>query len=927
VTYGFGRNQHAQLGVGDFKDRNKPTPIPTAYAKVAMVRSGDNSNLLLWEVKDEIYSWGRDNFGQLGQGPTVNDTLPNRVFMDKPVLVSMGGDHTALSVPPAPANMFDYDDFAGKREEFVHYGDSSQPIAPPDLCPRCVPWEDGTPTPTADAKKYTGRQCQNPPWSESSGISIVGVWCFVQKGGTKPCPLSQQVPFGTAEDRSWWIVSCKDTARFSITPDPPARLAVGAVWRKARVQVYQAWRMSLFFRFRKSEKVTNGGNGLVVAIQNHGIDEASKPIGAAGRDMGLARSTRYSFNDGVPNSFGIEVRSIDSNGAIEIRGCYGGAYSADNSLAENARCQIGISYWKPERLCSPLDPDTCCTDAEIRDVNKCFKEDIKDGAPHQLTIVYSPFSMEVYLDDPRFPKIRADVDIRQHVRSYVCNSGPNKDKACQCDGDSACGGKADTESCPQSSCKSSGMAWVGFTAASGDSYSVHEVESWSFYNLGQDGAVRSVGRNLYGQLGLADDKDRRIANLIVGLDGMVVKEIATGKEHTVALTTTGQIYTWGANHFGQLGQGDIYDRNVPSQVRVLEALKTAASAGDPCVCTPIVLNCQNEKPVIKADGKPGCTFNVVKITAGAFHSLAVIERDNDAHEIWGWGDNSFGQLGCLDILGTVTCPWVLKPPGTLGNWPTPEILAEECSGTNPRCMTTPRKLAMFDRYGRQGMVFNLHSLSSGAYHNILITKNCPNCPLPSLCKNQQISREECDCDAGARTRSNVPLLWIQESPDCIAKDLEIYAWGANTRGQLGNNCSNNAHHDYLHMGPNKHVCPDSPIPIRLNSPRSIHLLPYYPNIFPYLPNKNNPKLPTMKFKPKTIIVGGYHNLLVFEDQSIVVSILLPCAHSQSCFLFMVGCFGLTLHANSACASRSLDRKQDEFTKHLHLFVPQPGLGS
>ena len=489
VTYGFGRNQFAQLGTGDRKDRTVPTTIPTAYAKVGDLRSGDHSNILLWEGKDQLYSWGRDEWGQLGQGPTINDTLPNRIFMQKPVLIAMGGQHTLATLPPLPANMFDYDDFAGKKEEFVHYGDSSQPIAPPDLCPRCIPWEEGTPVPSGQQQKYAGRACQKPPWSEASGVSIVGEWCFVLKGPQKPCALAEQA----AWDRAWWIVGCKDTARFELTKNPPARLSRGAVWRRDRVQVYQAWRMSVFFRFDESEKTTMGGNGIVVAIQNNGIDPEDNPLGGTGRDMGIARSTRTSFNEGIPNSFAVEVRSVDNNGAIEIRGCYGGAYSTDNSLPENARCQIGISEWKPDRLCTALDPGTCCTDVEIRDVNKCFKEDIKDGAPHQLTIEYSPYSMSVFLDDPRYAKIKVDVDIRKHINSYECQDGPNKGKRCKCDGSDVCGDFEDTAACMDYTCAISGMAWVGFTSATGDAFSVHKVESWKFLNLGQDGALTSFG--------------------------------------------------------------------------------------------------------------------------------------------------------------------------------------------------------------------------------------------------------------------------------------------------------------------------------------------------------------------------------------------------------------------------------------------------
>jgi len=38
VTYGFGRNHLAQLGIGDFTNRLIPTPLATAYAKIDQLR-------------------------------------------------------------------------------------------------------------------------------------------------------------------------------------------------------------------------------------------------------------------------------------------------------------------------------------------------------------------------------------------------------------------------------------------------------------------------------------------------------------------------------------------------------------------------------------------------------------------------------------------------------------------------------------------------------------------------------------------------------------------------------------------------------------------------------------------------------------------------------------------------------------------------
>ena len=70
VTYGFGRNQYGQLGLGDTVDRDTPTPLATAYAKIVKLDCSAQSSFLLWAGLNTLYSWGRADHGQLGQVPS-----------------------------------------------------------------------------------------------------------------------------------------------------------------------------------------------------------------------------------------------------------------------------------------------------------------------------------------------------------------------------------------------------------------------------------------------------------------------------------------------------------------------------------------------------------------------------------------------------------------------------------------------------------------------------------------------------------------------------------------------------------------------------------------------------------------------------------------------------------------------------------------
>ena len=51
------------------------------------------------------------------------------------------------------------------------------------------------------------------------------------------------------------------------------------------------------------------------------------------------------------------------------------------------------------------------------------------------------------------------------------------------------------------------------------------------------------------------------------LQGKHMKEIACGSGHSAAITTNGELYTWGQGEHGRLGHGDTNSRSKPKLVR------------------------------------------------------------------------------------------------------------------------------------------------------------------------------------------------------------------------------------------------------------------------------------------------------------------------------------------------------------------------
>lgn len=117
-----------------------------------------------------------------------------------------------------------------------------------------------------------------------------------------------------------------------------------------------------------------------------------------------------------------------------------------------------------------------------------------------------------------------------------------------------------------------------------------------------DGTVYTWGRNLHGELGLGGTADASTPQEVTGLTEPIIG-LSAGDGHTLALTETGTLWSWGWNHEGQLGRGDKVSSTVPVEVLGLTDVDSLAA---------------------------GATHSVARTTTG---------------ELWTWGANSFGQLG------------------------------------------------------------------------------------------------------------------------------------------------------------------------------------------------------------------------------------------------------------------------------------------
>lgn len=109
-----------------------------------------------------------------------------------------------------------------------------------------------------------------------------------------------------------------------------------------------------------------------------------------------------------------------------------------------------------------------------------------------------------------------------------------------------------------------GTDWVA--VAGGDSHSL---------GLRIDGSVWAWGNNWRGALGDGTTEDRHVPTRIAKLPGDYVA-IAAGSFHSLALRSDGQLWAWGDNRFGQIGDNSTTDRLAP--VPVLTGVRLPSTA-------------------------------------------------------------------------------------------------------------------------------------------------------------------------------------------------------------------------------------------------------------------------------------------------------------------------------------------------------------
>ncbi|MFA6383185.1 MAG: hypothetical protein WCX17_02060 [Parcubacteria group bacterium] len=253
------------------------------------------------------------------------------------------------------------------------------------------------------------------------------------------------------------------------------------------------------------------------------------------------------------------------------------------------------------------------------------------------------------------------------------------------------------------------------------------------------------GYNGYGQLG--DGTTTLRATPIRVLKGAAVsgdndgtnltnvKSVTVGNNQTCAVSNNNNVYCWGYNNYGQLGDNTTNQQNTPVRV-----LKGAAASGD-------------------NDGTN--LTNVKSVFAGGAHTCAVSNNNNT----YCWGYNSYGQLGDNTTTARYTPVRVLKGEAATG----------DNDGTN---------------------LTNVKSVTAGGVHTCAVSE-AGNAYCWGYNNNRQLGNHSYVQSAtpvrvadlySPTFLSNMVQISAGSAHTCAVSGTgSVYCWGDNGNGQLGDN--------------------------------------------------------------------------------------------------------------------------------------------
>ena len=181
----------------------------------------------------------------------------------------------------------------------------------------------------------------------------------------------------------------------------------------------------------------------------------------------------------------------------------------------------------------------------------------------------------------------------------------------------------------------------------------------SSFGITTSGKLYAWGDNLQGELGLGFIIPQKFSSPVQVGARTDWKTVASSGYNTFALTTDGTMFGWGANSWGQLGQGDVISRSSPVQVGAASSWAQVVSGGSGNSTVALTKTGKLYSWGLNTKGELGLGDILPRsspVQIGALTTWAQISGGysciaiSTSGKLYGWGANSVGQLGLGDVL-------------------------------------------------------------------------------------------------------------------------------------------------------------------------------------------------------------------------------------------------------------------------------------
>jgi len=533
TVWAWGANNWGQLGDGTTTNRAVPAQV-VGLMNVTSLSSCKGDHTLIVKADGTVWSWGLNNFGQLGDGTTVmNRSLPVQVGgLTGAIAVSAGGDHSM-------ALLSDGTVWTWGSHGQGQLGDGTYPVVGQLPTPRKVIWLTGIVAISAGGRHSLALEQNGIVWAWGSdtlgtlgdGVASADRWYPYEVSQA----LQRPSPIGTLAtpqfDRAPGSYPGALQVHISDTSADATIKSVASGYDHVIAETsegFWGWGSNYYSQLGVAAGYPTPDPNKTLyknPIQLSGFEGATRMVLGSRHNLVLKNDgTVWTSGGNDSGQLGRDTNSQPSATLQAVNGLSGVTAIAGGGFTNLALKSDGTVWqWGAGKVNTPT-PDFHTTPVQVI------------GLSGITSIATSGF---------HFLALRNDGTVWAWGRNYHSQLGD---------------GASTDRVTPIQVPGLSGVAAVG----TGNEFS---------FAIKADGTVWGWGDNTYGQLGLGTSFDPNHANptQINGISGVV--SIMGGYDHTVALTANGTVWTWGTNFDGQLG-GSVFEQLTPAALTTISGIKS-----------------------------------------------------------------------------------------------------------------------------------------------------------------------------------------------------------------------------------------------------------------------------------------------------------------------------------------------------------------